>query len=298
MLGRVLAVLGGLALHVSGWAGAALACPGAAEPCQVEGGAYLALLPEPADGVARPVLLHLHGWGASAKDVLRAGFSARFLARGFAVIAPQGLKDAPDQNTDWSVRDGQSHPRDDVAFVERVLDDAARRFGLDRDRVLLSGFSRGSSMVWDIACTAPATARAYAPVAGGFWHPEPATCAGPVHLLHTHGFADVTVPLEGRVLRGGAMAQSDIFEGLKLWRRVDGCGDRAGAHDTAGPIWRKAWTDCAAGSVELALHSGTHGVPDGWAELAIDWFLALPPGQPVRSARAHAARGHRSPPAR
>ena len=59
--------------------------------------------------------------------------------------------------------------RDDVAFIRSVIDDAAERFHLDRDRVLLTGFSRGASMVWDVACIAPDTATAYASVSGGFW---------------------------------------------------------------------------------------------------------------------------------
>ncbi|WP_159711835.1 alpha/beta hydrolase family esterase [Geminicoccus flavidas] len=234
------------------------------------------LLPAAWQGSPPPVLLHLHGWGGNAAAVLQAGFAQAFLARGFAVIAPQGLEAGPGGRTDWSVADGQPHPRDDRTFVGRVLDDAARRFGLDRGRVLLSGFSRGGSMAWDIACQEPGMALAYAPVAGGFWQPQPAACAGPVRLLHTHGFADATVPLEGRELRGGALAQADIFAGLALWCRVDGCDGPAEIPATAGPFWRKRWTGCRAGAVELALHPDGHTVPDGWAELAIDWFLALP----------------------
>ncbi|WP_191059595.1 alpha/beta hydrolase family esterase [Geminicoccus harenae] len=225
---RLLVMLGWLA-----WSGTASACPGGAKPCEVEGGSYLMLLPLAGQDGPPPVLLHLHGWGGNAAAVLQAGFSQEFLARGFVVIAPQGLQSRPGGRTDWSVGDGQPHPRDDRAFVGRVLDDAARRFGLDRGRVLLSGFSRGASMAWDIACQEPAMALAYAPVAGGFWQKQPTTCMGPVRLLHTHGFADATVPLEGRVLRGGALAQADIFAGLALWRRVDGCDGPAEVPATA-----------------------------------------------------------------
>ena len=191
------------------------------------------------------------------------------------MIAPQGLKSQAEDNSDWSVHDGQPHPRDDVAFVGAVLDDASARFNLDRTSILLSGFSRGASMVWDIACLAPAPpslSRSRRLLGAG------ATRAGPVQLLHTHGFSDVTVPLEGQPLRHGTMLQSDIFAGLQLWRRVDGCGSKAGRFDTSGPIWRKVWTDCKAGSVELALHAGSHEVPAGWADMAIDWFQDLPRG--------------------
>ncbi|MEO1277156.1 MAG: hypothetical protein AAFV96_17910, partial [Pseudomonadota bacterium] len=75
------------------------------------------------------------------------------------------------------------HPRDDVEFLAAVLRDSASR-GVDRDRVLLAGFSRGGSMVWDLACRAPVMARAYAPIAGAFWEPLSERCAGPVDLYH------------------------------------------------------------------------------------------------------------------
>ena len=260
------------------WAGPAFACPGVGQPCQIDNGSYSIILPKPVAGVSKPpIMLFLHGWGQTSKTVLSAGYTKTFAGHGFAVIAPQGLP-GYGGNSDWSVEDGQPHPRDDGAFVRAVLRDAAKRFDLDRDDVLLAGFSRGASMVWNIACRSPDTARAYAPVAGGFWAPFPAECAGPVRMLHTHGFSDTTVPLEGRRMGHSEVAQSDIFAGLQLWRRVDGCGSRAGMTDVAGPLWRKIWTDCKAGTLEFALHAGSHGVPEGWADMAITWFDDLPPG--------------------
>ena len=257
------------------WTATAAACPGVdAPPCAVADGEYCVVLPEVGD--APPVLIFLHGYNGDAADVLRAGFASTFLARGYAAVAPQGLPLGPNRGTNWAVDDGREHARDDVAFLSAVLNDAAARFGFNRGRVLMAGFSRGGSMVWDVACTAPDTAAAYAPVAGGFWRPYPSGCAAPVRLLHTHGFSDTTVPLEGRLLRGGPAEQGDIYEGLKLWRKIDGCGARASRHDTREPFWRKDWTDCAAGDLAFALHSGGHGVPEAWAEMALEWFEAPP----------------------
>ena len=263
------------------WAGDLLACPGTGSACHVSGGDYDIAVPENEQQTRLPpVLVYLHGWGGRSSDVLQSDFAATFRQRGYAVVAPQGLPSEPGGNTDWSVRDGQTHPRDDVEFVTSVLADAVARFHLDQERVLLAGFSRGGSMVWDIACLAPGTARAYAPVAGGFWGPDPTSCSGPVQLLHTHGFADTTVPLEGRPLGHGAMTQSDIFEGLQIWRGTNGCNSRANRTDTSGRFWRKTWTDCRGGGLELVLHAGSHEVPDGWAQTAINWFEALPLDHP------------------
>ncbi len=260
------------------WAAPAGACPGPDAPCEVADGEYFIRLPEPGGSAMRPPLMvYLHGAGGQAADVVRsAGFLDDFLGRGYAVLAPQGLAREGGRGPNWGVSDGRIHPRDDQAFIGEVIDDAVARFDLDRTRVLLTGFSRGGSLVWDIACADPAMASAYAPIAGGFWRPHPTSCNGPVRLFHTHGFTDGTVPLEGRPLGGGAVAQGDIYEGLQLWRGTNGCGARADWQDTSGPFWRKAWTACAAGMLEFALHAGGHGVPAGWGPMVVDWYEGSP----------------------
>ena len=50
---------------------------------------------------------------------------------------------------------------------------------------------------------------------------------------------------------------------------------RADSFDTSGDYWRRKWETCDAGSLELALHPGAHGIPKGWATMALDWFEAL-----------------------
>ena len=259
-------------------------CGAVDAPCTIEGGEYHVALP---DGWAGgPAVIHLHGYnGSGAKVIGNTGFARGFTARGYALIAPSALPWRPDRDnsaTDWSVRDGSIYPRDDVAFLAEVLADAETRFGIDRRRVLMTGFSRGGSMAWDVACIAPGTAAAFAPVAGAFWDPLPEKrprkgCAGPVKLLHSHGFTDRLAPLEGRLMNFGGIdyAQGNIFEGLQIWRRVNGCaeGSRAGAYLTDDKLWRKIWTDCAPGAaLELALHPGGHGLPKGWATMVLDWF--------------------------
>lgn len=244
--------------------------------CQVADGGYRIALPE---GVAKPkAMIWLHGWGGSANGVMRnSGMRARLAERGYALIAPDGHATSPERtpNKNWTVNDGRTYERDDLAFLAQVLDDAAGRHGIDRDRVVMAGFSRGGSMVWDVACRKPGLARAYAPVAGAFWEPMWPDCAAPVDLFHTHGWTDRTVPLEGRPLRGGAMIQGDVFRSLYILRRTNGCGNRQPA---AGPVeedrWRRVWSDCAGARIDMMLHPGGHSIPKGWLAEALDWFEA------------------------
>jgi polyhydroxybutyrate depolymerase len=253
----------------------ALECGGETHPCEVPRGEYHVALPE--DWQGGPAVLYLHGYGSSgAKVIGNTGFVEAFTARGYAVIAPTALPWREGKPTDWSVRDGGVYPREDIEFLRDVMADATTRFGVDQDRMLLSGFSRGGSMVWEVACLSPEFAAAYAPVAGGFWLPMTENCAGAVRLLHTHGFADRIVPLEGRKIPNSefGVAQADIWEGLQLWRRENGCPSKAARHEVADALWRKSW-DCEDGSLDLILHAGGHGLPTGWVRMALDWFEGL-----------------------
>ncbi|MDK3074886.1 PHB depolymerase family esterase [Sedimentitalea sp. JM2-8] len=200
------------------------------------------------------------------------------MERGYAVLAPTGARQfGGNGGRSWNFLPGRDG-RDEAAFLQDVVDDAARRFGIDTDRVILAGFSAGGFMVNYLACAKPDAFAAYAPVAGGFWRPIPATCAGPIRLFHTHGWKDATVPLEGRYLRNKRFQQGDIFAGLELWRAANACPDeKPSAYSETGPFWRRVWSDCAPGSaLELALFAGGHTVPDGWADMVLGWFESQP----------------------
>ena len=244
-------------------------------PCEVDGGRYFAALPE--DAEIKGTVIWLHGAAGSGAKAASGGFADRFTGRGYALIAPQGDISML-SHSDWSVSDGVEWPRDDVAFLNAVRADAVRRFGLDPDRVLLAGFSRGGSMVWDVACRAPEFARGFAAVAGSFWEPMVETCAAPVHLRHTHGFGDRLVPFEGRkgVYQGYDFQQGDVMKGVNVWRRVNGCMGSAKNDTKDDTLWQKRWTECEAGSIMLSLTAKGHGLPKGWTDRVLDWFEALP----------------------
>lgn len=262
-------------------AAAQATCGPSPAPCALPDGTYHIVLPETGARPA-PAVIYLHGAGGTGQSALgNRAMVDRLTRRGYAVIAPTGGRGfGARTGRVWNSYPGRDG-RDERDFLLRVAADAAGRFGLDRDRMLLSGFSAGGVMVHYLACAAPRSFAAYASVAGGFWRPHPERCAGPVRLFHTHGWRDSTVPLEGRPLRGGALLQGDIFAGMEVWRAANGCTrpDPDGYAQT-GPFWRRKWTGCTPGSaLELALHPGGHGVPPGWAAMALDWFEALPAPQ-------------------
>jgi polyhydroxybutyrate depolymerase len=264
-------------------------CGDAKSPCVVPLGDYHAATPagSVAAGDSRPVVLFFHGAGGVGTAVLeQTSFLRPFVEAGYVVLGANGLTRPTNAfGTGWSFRPEGPQQRDELAFAKQVLDDAARRFSIDRRRVLVSGFSIGGALVWYLACRQPGLGAAYAPVAGGFWRPHPTACAGPIDLLQTHGWRDRTVPLEGRPLRGGELHQGDIFEGLQLWRRVNGCtGVRPDTFETGAVFWTRNWTACESGrEIALVLHPSDHDdVPREWAGMARAWFearlKARPPG--------------------
>ncbi len=249
--------------------------------CKTTLGEYAIKMPDKETAKPMPALLYFHGAGGSGPGAMKnTGMINAFLKRGYAVIAPSGLKRPNSRfGPGWSFLPFREKQRDELAFAREIISDAAKNHNIDASRILMSGFSIGGSLVWYLACQAPDVASAYAPVAGAFWRPHPvsADCKGPVRMLHTHGWRDGTVPLEGRPLGGGRIYQGDVFEGLRIMREVNGCDQlRGDTFNTKGKFWRRQWTKCTKGTaLEFALHTGGHSVPKGWSEMAIKWFENL-----------------------
>ncbi len=243
----------------------------------VEGGEYYAALPE--NSREPPAVIWLHGFGRSGKAMIQnRDYVEPFIRRGYAVIMPSGQPGISAGNLDWGVADGYDLARDDIAFLRAVRADAVERFGLAPSRILIAGFSRGGSMVWDVACHAPELARGFAAAAGAFWEPMTSECSAPVHLFHIHGFKDRMVPFEGRKLtwEGVEFTQGSVMKGLDVWRRANDCLGSAKNSIGDDGTMQKDWVDCAAGSIRLSVTDGGHSVPKGWRDAVLDWFEALP----------------------
>jgi polyhydroxybutyrate depolymerase len=214
---------------------------GADAPCKVDGGFYHAYVPAGWDG--RPALkavMFFHGWREEAKNLLA---------------------------------DTAMH---EFAFINAVLDDALRRLPLDAAQVYAAGFSQGGSMVWNLACHAPARFAGFLPVAGGFWEPIPQGCvAGPRRVLHVHGLDDATVPMTGRTLRNGLFRQGDIRKGWELLRQGASCGPEAGSFRRGGRFACEHVKGCMPpAALELCLFEGGHMMEPAFLDLGMDWMEA------------------------
>lgn len=174
---------------------AAMAC-GVSTDCAVATGTYRISLPE---GASTGAVVFAHGYQGSAAGTMKntslRDMSAR---RGLALIA----LDAGDD--DWNLPDAPHDSvsaRDEMAFLDAVVADATQRFGIDRGRVVITGFSAGGMFVWNVICARGDAYAGYVPYSGTFWKGPPTTCAAPAqNVIHVHGTSDRTVPMQGRAI--------------------------------------------------------------------------------------------------
>ncbi len=264
-----LAICGGVGLALS-TPGGASAC-GAQSDCTLRGadgsalGAYRIYRP---DGVApeRPAgaVIFLHGWRATAAAML-SNKSLRALGDrlGALVVAPQGA------GKTWSYPGSPTQLRDEFVFFAALRAELIARWNADPERLLLSGFSMGGSMVWNVACRMGDAYAVFAPMAGAFWEPLPTRCPNPARRVwHLHGVSDTVVPIAGRPI-GDRWRQGDAWESFA---RLRASGARGGAWTRADSV-DASGRECARWRLEarayvFCRHKGGHLWRAGWIERA------------------------------
>ncbi len=261
----VLAAL--FALLVAASAMAAMPCGGEVR-CETDTGYYLALPPPDWDGKSPlPLVVFFHGWNSSPEEMLaNRPLIHGVHERGALLVLPWAIAGY------WrQIGPGRAEPgRDERAFIHEVMDDVARRWPVDRHRTLAAGFSRGASMVWNVACYVPGLFRGFLAIAGGFWDTTPADCpAGPVNLRHIHGRRDRVVPFDVP----GPYGSAPVPDGLALLRRVNGCTGAPVAMTGNGRLRCQRWQGCTSGHViELCRHPGGHSLRAEWVGEGLDWL--------------------------
>ncbi len=239
-------------------------------PCVMEDGrSYHVKTPDGWDGVTPlPVMLHFHGWGRQGTLIVKhTRISGATRRRGVLLLAPNGA------GRTW---DFWRSDTADVAFGERVLADAAKRYPIDFSNVFVSGYSYGSAMAWRFGCETSVDVRAVLAVSGTLRQDE--DCAGmPREVRHVHGVTDTVMDFP--MGRGG-----DETYPVALWRRKFNCGDVLARSEWSNvpPLahQRSVW-ECDAGRrVVLDVHPSGHFIPKGWIARQLDELLGREPRLP------------------
>jgi len=165
--------------------------------CDIGDRHYRIRMPENHDGITKiGAIVYAHGYRGSAKGMMKNKSMAKLASEmGVALIATKSYED------DWRIpgvpRNTGTDGEIELTYYDAVIDDVAKRFPIDRNRLMATGFSAGGMMVWNLICHRSGLFGG--PMSGTFWKPEPETCTSPpASVVHIHGDADPVVPLNGR----------------------------------------------------------------------------------------------------
>jgi predicted peptidase len=163
---------------------------------------YRLIVPPQAEG-PRPVLLFLHGAGERGDDNRRQLIHGKDLllkaARDFGciVVAPQCPAGEKWSVVDWTQDKVtfSDEPSEPMRLTLLLLDDLAKRYDVDTDRLYIMGLSMGGYGTWDAICREPGRFAAAAPICGG-GDPAQASLLVRTPVWAFHGDADPVVSVD------------------------------------------------------------------------------------------------------
>ena len=128
----------------------------------------------------RPLIIQMHGYNQDAAYQKNAAKwepiadTARFV-----VVFPNG------ENKAWDTSGDK-----DLNFIKAIINEMNSKYGIDKNRVYVSGFSMGGMMSYVVANKMSDQIAAIAPVSGGG---SPSTAKRAMPIMHTHGTTDDVV---------------------------------------------------------------------------------------------------------
>ena len=246
----------------AGWRAPAMTQPLSCETgalCRIGLRSYRYQTPEGWNGkTPLPVLIHFHGRKRNSGHVLRnPKVAAPANEHGAVLVAPDGV------DGDWAHQGGDLR---DVLLTDLIVADLQKRLPIDRDRVILSGFSNGGAMAARVACERGEAYAGYLPIAGDLRTAQPSECeGGPARVLQVHGRTDVVYkpPL------GQKSAQD-----LAFWRDLSGCRETPDTRKDFHVYQCRFWSSCeGGGAAGVCLHKYGHILPKSWLPFALGRML-------------------------
>lgn len=195
---------------------------------------YLIAVPDDAPPGSAPLVVVLHGGGASAAQVMGRAFPPSPLSllleiaarERFVVVAPDAGKGGW---ADGCARSARAAGRDDVAFVDALIERAIAEHGVDPARVYVAGVSRGGWMAYRIASAIPHRLAAFAAILSPM--PESGPGSAPeaaLPALIVGGTADPLLPYRGGKYRYAFNLMGrlrSIDDSVAVWRGLGGLHD-------------------------------------------------------------------------
>jgi len=245
----------------------------------------------PTNGGPLPLVILIHGYGSSGEghESYFGGLARITKGRGMILAVPNGTYDHKRMlfwNASEACCDFDKLPVDDVAYLDAIVEDVAKKAPLDRTRVYALGHSNGAFMAHRWACERPNEVAAIVALAGVPWS-DAARCTGhDVSVLQVHGDADKVIDYAGGKSFGNGEPYPSAESAVAAWAARDGCGQTRHSSGAAldfdgavpGPETTREAYDCPKGlAVELWRMRGSSHVPrfdTRFANAALDFLLA------------------------
>ena len=200
-----------LALIALSFAPPVFAC-GADTDCRLGERTYRIRMPEGHDGKSQVgAVIFNHGYRGTAAGLMRNKRLSKTISdMGLAFVAPKSSGD------DWDIPNAPSEgSNSEISFFDSLKVDLTANHFIDPEKIMVTGFSAGGMMTWNLACERGDIFAAFAPMSGTFWAPVPKECPTmPVNLIHIHGTSDKVVPMAGRAIQ--KTRQGDVHKALRL----------------------------------------------------------------------------------
>lgn len=180
----------------------------------------------------RPLIIQMHGMNQDASYQRNAAKwepiadTARFV-----VVFPNGI------NKGWDLGGTK-----DLNFLKAIINDMYTRYGIDKKRVYVSGFSMGGMMSYYAATKMADQIAAIAPCSGYPLGGGTPSGSRPMPIIHTHGTSDDVVNYNGGV------------SNLKNWVNYEKCNTNSTKYSqypvgrTSSAASLEVWTGCQGGS--------------------------------------------------
>lgn len=199
-----------------------------------------------------PLLVALHGgWGTGAALARQSGLNRLADRYGYVIAYPDGLK------LSWNAGHccgwAADHGVDDVGFIRAMIARIRSEYVIAPGQTYGTGFSNGAMLLHRIACDAPGTFDAIAPVSGGPMIDRCIDRSGVTALL-IQGRDDPRIPWNGGMFDGSY--RPAMAEVVTMLRQRNGCAQEpqipaadAPATCSTAPACRRALEWCGVAGV-------------------------------------------------
>lgn len=239
----------------------------------------------PTDGIARPLVVALHGGGGNPSQFeTQSLYSPKADANNFIVVYPRGTGVLPTWNASLGCCGyANNNNVDDVRFLTDLVSRLAGVYTIGADKVFATGHSNGAIMSYRLACDASGVFTAVGVNAGDSTtlHPDLSPCdlgGNTVSIVNIHGDADTNEPymggagsgLEPYVREPVEDPDPELYDGqtdIGQWTALNGCAFVPVATESTADYVKK--TFCGSSGLQVINYKVLGGVHD-WYTVAND----------------------------